>query len=121
MYLFIPRSTCSHWFLGDAAHQAPTRLVLKSSVKYIRALRAPQSHPAPEKQRNKKIINQIIFHSYTVKTFVVAYLPTLSTEDAEKALSGRLKFHPIPSGIEQGATRKKIKQRFSEHDTILSS
>ena len=32
-----------------------------------------------------------------------AHLPTLSDEEALNALSGKLKFQPIPSGLEQGA------------------
>ena len=31
------------------------------------------------------------------------FLPTSSVEEAEKALSGSLKFQPIPRGLEQGA------------------
>ena len=38
-----------------------------------------------------------------IKRFAPSYLPTLSDVEAEKALSGKLKFQPTPRGVEQGA------------------
>jgi len=44
------------------------------------------------------------------------FLPTSSVEDAEKALSGRVKSQPIPRGLEQGAAEGKTKAKSQARD-----
>ena len=48
-------------------------------------------------------INNVVVRGSCSTEKLKAHLPTLSDEEAVNALSGKLKFQPIPSGVEQGA------------------
>ena len=79
------------------------------------ALRCPIRHLAPIKAVSKRKGKKTKGNQHLEKN-AEFFSPTSSVEDAEKALSGSLKSHPTPRGVEQGAEGGKTKTKHLNSD-----